>query len=275
MFLAEATLLGLVQGLTEFLPVSSSAHLTLLPLVLGWNARLLNSLVFDVALHAGTLIAVLTYFRQDVVRLGRAFGRSLIRPQARQEPEAKLAWLIVVATLPAVLFALLFREQIETLFRSPLWVAGCLVGFGLLMAVAERWTRKRRDTGDLRLADALLIGCAQAISLMPGVSRSGITITAGLFLKFKREEAARFAFLLSIPAILGALVFQMGPLFRTVWEQGVVTLLAGTLAAGISGYLCIKFLLAYLRTRTLYIFVIYRVAVGLLILGWVLVNRAG
>ncbi len=275
MFLAEAAILGIVQGITEFLPISSSAHLTLLPPLLGWNARLLNSLVFDVALHAGTLLAVLAYFRQDVLKLARAFGRSLIRPRSLHEPEAKLAWQIILATLPAVLFALLFREQIETLFRSPVWVGGCLVGFGLLLAVAERWTRKRRDIGEMRLADALLIGCAQALSLMPGVSRSGITITAGLAMNFKRDEAARFAFLLSIPAILGALVFQMGSLLQTAWDQGAFTLLVGTLCAGISGYVCIKFLLAYLKTRTLYIFVIYRVVVGLLILGWALTGRAG
>jgi len=273
MDIIEAIILGLVQGLTEFLPISSSAHLTLLPQMVGWNTPLLNSLAFDVALHFGTLIAVLIYFRNDIFKMVSTFTCSLWDYNAGREPDAKLAWYIILGTLPAVIMAVFFKHAIEGVLRTPLVVAGWLIIFGLIMAMAEAFTRKVRTVRDMKVRDAVFIGLAQALALMPGVSRSGSTITAGLLLGFKRGEAARFAFLLSIPAILGATVFHLQELLEVALDQLALTLLVGTIAAAISGYACIKFLLAYLQKGALYIFVFYRLALGVFVIGWVLMGR--
>ncbi len=268
-----ALLLGGVQGLTEFLPISSSAHLAVLPQVLGWRSPLLNSLAFSVTLHAGTLLAVLVYYRRDIVRLLRAWFRSMGNRQAMQEPDARLAWFLLVATVPAVLAALAWEDAFTTVFRQPVWVAVWLMVFGLVMGMAERWSVRNRDLSEMRLNEAILVGAAQALALMPGVSRSGIILTVALALNFRRPEAARLAFLLSLPAIGGAFAYELKPLLTAGADQEWTVLVVGFAAAAATGYAAIKFLLAYLRRRTLYIFVIYRLIVGLLVLAWALLAR--
>jgi len=268
-----ALLLGGVQGLTEFLPISSSAHLAILPQVLGWRSPLLNSLAFSVALHAGTLLAVMAYYWGDIVRLLRAWLRSWGNLQAFREADTRLAWFLLVATVPSVLAALAWEEAFTTVFRQPLWVAVWLIVFGLVMGMAERWSVQRRTLSEMRLSEALLIGAAQALALMPGVSRSGIILTVALALNFRRPESARLAFLLSLPAIGGAFVFELKPVLTAGADQEWTVLIVGLVAAAVTGYAAIKFLLAYLQRRTLYIFVLYRLVVGLLVLAWALLAQ--
>ncbi|MCK5219219.1 undecaprenyl-diphosphatase UppP [bacterium] len=269
MFIWEAILLGIVQGLTEFLPISSSAHLILIPKMLGWEAPLLNSLTFNVALHLGTLLAVGIYFRKELAELARAAVRAGWKRDPWGEPKARLVWFIVLGTVPAVIAGLTMEDKVAGTFRSPAVIAVCLIGVSLIMGIAERWTVKCREMESMKLGDVLLIGLAQALALMPGVSRSGITIAAGLALRFKREEAARFSFLLGIPVIFGAAVFELKKLAGLGLDQSAITLLAGMLTAALAGYAGIKFLLAYLRYRTLYVFIIYRLILGAAVLIWV------
>jgi undecaprenyl-diphosphatase len=263
MLFLQAIVLGVIQGVTEFLPISSSAHLTLVPQLFGWEAPLMHSLAFDVALHFGTLLAVVIFFWHDLVSMGRSFVRSWWDPQARKAPETRLAWWIIIGTVPAVLVAILFKSSIESVFRTPMLIAIWLIVFGLVMALAEKISQQERTVSEIGLKDAVL---------MPGVSRAGSTITAGLCLKMKRAHAARFAFLLSIPAIVGATVFQLKDLIGVAIEHSFGVLLLGTGVAAISGYVCIKFLLAYLQKQTLYLFVWYRVVLGLVVIGWVVLG---
>ncbi len=236
--------------------------------MLGWKAPLLNSLTFNVALHLGTLLAVVVYFRGELVEMVRAAVRAGLKGDPWGEPKARLAWFIMLGTVPAVIAGLTLEDKVEGVFRSPTVIAGCLIGVSLIMGIAEYWAVKHREIVTMKLGDALLIGLAQALALMPGVSRSGITIAAGLALRFKHAEAARFSFLLGIPVILGAAVFELKKLAGLVLDQSVVTLIVGMLAAALAGYAGIKFLLAYLRCRTLYVFIIYRLILGTVVLCW-------
>ncbi len=254
----EALALGAVQGATEFLPISSSAHLTLLPGMFGWSSPLLNSLAFDVVLHLGTLVAVLGYFWRDVVRLLTAWAQGLVRGRPFGTPDARLAWFLLAATLPAVGFALAFEPWIETTFRTPVWVAANLVGFGLLLGWAELISTRRRSLSEMTFLQAVAIGLAQALALMPGVSRSGATLTAGLALGFQREEAARFSFLLMLPAVAGAVVHQAPALAANGPAENLTALAAGLAASTGVGLLVIHWLLGFLRRRPVYGFVVYR-----------------
>ena len=272
----QAALLGLVQGLTEFLPISSSGHLLVVPWLLGWTSPLLNSLTFDVALHLGTLGAVLVYFRQE----WRALGRALVTPAPHRTAEVaaqrRLAWLLVLGSVPAGLAGLLMDDVVETLFRHPIVVAAMLVVVGVLMWVAELHyapgERNRSSLTALTLRDAVVVGMAQATALIPGVSRSGITIVAGLTTGLSRETAARFSFLLGAPVIAGAGALKVGQLFSTGLEAAqIAPFLAGMVMAFAVGYGAIALLLAYVRERPLHIFVIYRLALAALIAaGWYL-----
>lgn len=254
----EALALGAVQGATEFLPISSSAHLTLLPRMLGWSSPLLNSLAFDVALHLGTLVAVLGYFWRDVVRLLTAWAQGLVLGRPFGTPDARLAWFILAATLPVVAFAVVLEPWIETTFRTPMWVAVNLVGFGLLLGWAELISIRRRSLGEMTFLQALAIGLAQALALMPGVSRSGATLTAGLALGFQREEAARFSFLLMLPVVTSAVVHQAPALATIGPAEDLAALAAGSAASTGMGLLVIHWLLGFLRRRPVYVFVAYR-----------------
>jgi undecaprenyl-diphosphatase len=265
----EAIVLGVIQGLTEFLPISSSAHLTVLPQMFHWETPWLNSLSFDVALHLGTFLALMGYFWKDVWMLGRAWLTKGWTMQGFQDPQAKLAWWVILATIPAVAIALPFENKIETIFREPALIAVCLIGAGLVLGWAEYVSRKQKTQAGMTLGHALVIGCAQILALIPGVSRSGITITAGLFAGFNRETAARFSFLLAIPITGGACLHKFKDLLQLSPGPETTATLAGIVTSAVVGWLCIHFLLAYLRQSSLYIFVIYRICFGAAILSWV------
>lgn len=269
MHVGEALILGVIQGLTEFLPISSSAHLALLPQLLGWQAELLHSLSFDVALHFGTLVAVVAYFRRDLINIAKEMINGMIKGKPWQEDQAKLGWLIIVATLPVVAIALSCKNWIETVFRHPISVAVMLILFGLVMAWADqRLRQQQRSLGSMTWKEGLMIGLAQSLALMPGVSRSGITISAGLFLGFSREQSARFAFLLSLPSIIGATLFTLRELITMTTGYAWTAMLVGTGMAAVVGYGCIAFLLAFLKKQSLIIFVVYRIGLGLFIISW-------
>lgn len=269
--LFEAIVLGIVQGLAEFLPISSSGHLILTPWLLGWKE---HGLTFDLALHLGTSAALLGYFWRDWVSLIRVVVMGLFFKPARLLPEWKLAWLIVLGCLPAGIVGVLFEDKIEALFRQPAPIAVLLIVFGLVLLAADRMGSQQRGLSQITLMDVITIGCAQVLALMPGVSRSGITLTAGLFRGLDRASAARFSFLLSAPITIAAALYKLRGLVKEpptgsellVFSVGVVT-------AGIVGALAIGFLLRYLQRQPVDVFVWYRVAAGLLVMALVFVGR--
>jgi len=254
-----AALLGVIQGLTEFLPVSSSAHLILARFFFGWEAPEFG-LAFDVALHVGTLVAILAYFWRDIAAMVAALP-SVFSSDAG--PSARLIRLIALGTVPAILVGLLFNDYIEARLRTPVVAAGALAMGAVLMLIAERATSGRRDEASLTMADALLIGVAQAAALIPGVSRSGSTIAVGMLLGVRREAAARFTFLLAIPAILAAAGKESIELRHTHPDAHLLTLFA--VGAGVSalvGYLTIKYFLRFLARHRLDVFAYYRLALA-------------
>ena len=253
----HAIALALLQGLTEFLPISSSAHLVLLPTLFGWADQ---GLAFDVALHVGTLAAVVGYFRHEVVALLSAWLRSISRRQI--DPEARLAWLVLLGTLPAAVAGLLFSDLVETWLRSPLVIAGTTIVFGLLLGWADRYCQHWRDEHSTTIKDALLIGLAQAVSLIPGTSRSGITMTMGLALGLSRSAAARFSFLLSIPIIILAGGYESLKLAEEAAPVDWNALLLGTAVSAISAFLCIHYFLRLIERVGMMPFVIYRLLLG-------------
>jgi undecaprenyl-diphosphatase len=276
MHLYQAIILAVVQGLTEFLPVSSTAHLVLFPWLLGWPE---GGLPFDVALHVGTLAAVLLYFLRDWVELtlaglGMHYPSKATEFQVRQN--RRLFWYLVIGTIPAGVVGYLFEKKVDESLQSPLSVdvtlaiAGALIIVALLMWLADRLPNHTRELDQSNMGDALGIGAAQAIALFPGVSRSGITITAGLFRNMTREAAARFSFLLSTPVIAGAALKETPKLLALHRSGGLdmpmSTVLISILISGIVGYGVIAFFLRYLQTHTLKVFVYYRLLFGMLIL---------
>jgi undecaprenyl-diphosphatase len=260
--------------LTEFLPISSSAHLRIVPALAGWNDP---GAAFTAVIQIGTLVAVLAYFRRDIARIGTAWVAGLAHGHPVENHDARMGWMMIVGTIPIVGCGLLFKQQIETSLRSLYVIAAAMIGLALLLAAAEalvRW-RVRHGAAQKQLenvtwTDAIVTGLAQAVALVPGSSRSGVTITAGLFAGMSRETAARFSFLLSLPSVLAAGVFQLykarGELLAT--QEGVAALAVSTVVSGIVGYLSIAFLLYYLRTHTTYLFIVYRLILGGLILYW-------
>lgn len=265
----EAALLGIVQGLTEFLPISSTGHLILAAEVLGIDEDKFG-LRFDAAIHLGTLAAVLVYFRVTVMSLILAWFASIRAKDWRHSAESKLAWLLVLGTVPAGLAGIALEPLVEDELRDPAIVGTMLILFSLPMVAAERYGARRRGVADAGVPDALSVGAAQAIALIPGVSRSGITISAGMFGGFRREEAATFAFLLSAPIIAAAGGKQLFDLLRgeeAGATAGTDVYLVGLIAAAVVGYAAVSFLLRFLRTNTLYPFVYYRVGLGLIVLA--------
>ncbi|MCF6291317.1 MAG: undecaprenyl-diphosphatase UppP [Desulfobacterales bacterium] len=261
----NSILLGLLQGTTEFLPVSSSAHLVLAELLINEPHV---GLAYDVALHMGTLVGLVVYFFQDFLQMARFLLPGNNGAQEARRFYRQLAGFIVLGTVPAVFFGLLWGKEVESLLRAPLPIAAALAGGGLLLVIAEQYGRRLRPMNQLRLIDSLLIGLSQALAIMPGVSRSGITITAGLFLGLERKAAARFSFLLSAPVILGAGVYHLPGLLKEEWLPGQLGFyLVGFLAAAVSGYFCIAFLIRFVQTRSLAVFAYYRFALaGLIVL---------
>ncbi|MFT4728778.1 MAG: undecaprenyl-diphosphatase [Granulosicoccus sp.] len=255
--------LALVQGLTEFLPVSSSAHLILVPQLLGWPDQ---GLAFDVAVHLGTLLAVVAYFRHDIVTLFLAWINSIT--QRVMTPEARLAWGVILGTIPAGLVGLAFKDVIEVHLRSPLVIAVTTILFGLLLLLADRRSKLNRDEYSLGWQDFLVIGGAQAMALIPGTSRSGITITAALLLGLTREAAARYSFLLSIPIIVLSGLSVTKDLVESAAPVDWMTLVLGSSIAAGSAFFCIHFFLAFINKMGMTPFVIYRLLLGVLLL-WV------
>jgi undecaprenyl-diphosphatase len=265
----EALLLGIVQGLTEFLPISSSGHLILVPWLQDYHFLQDNEAfnkTFDVALHAGTLAAVLVYFRADIARLLRALWASL-RRRAIAGPDERLAWAIVVGTIPAVIAGGLGESFIEDHLGDPWQIAILIIFFGLLLGYADR-RPQRQGLNEVSPRQGLYIGLAQVLSLAPGVSRSGITITAGRFLGLDRDSAARISFLLLAPVTAGAVAYKALEVASEGLPKGVVgPMIVGTLAAAVSGYLAIAGLIAFVRRRSYDVFVAYRVLLGIVLLG--------
>jgi undecaprenyl-diphosphatase len=260
--------MGIVQGLTEFLPVSSSGHLVIVPFLFGWNDAFLTSLAFSVMLHMGTLVALLVYFRDDWARLIPA-GFAAVRDRSyRSDPDRRLAGLLVAATIPGALAGLLFNDVIENQFRQVGLVALMLVVGGVILFVADRVGRRSRAIADITFPVAVGIGAAQAIALIPGISRSGISISAGRLAGLDREAAARFAFLMATPITAGAGLFEVRKLLTG--EAGVqvevAPLVVGMVAALFSGLAAIHFMLRYLRTRSLDVFVVYRFVLAAIVL---------
>lgn len=252
--LLGAFILGAVQGITEFLPISSTAHLYLIPWLFGWQSPLLESLTFTVALHMGTLLAILTYFARDWLDLVTRSRRTFL--------------LVVIGTIPAAVVGVLLEKQVETAFRSPLLIAITLIALGILLAFAERMGPKTWNVEHLTPVRAILIGLGQAAAIVPGVSRSGGTMTAALFLGMQREPAARFSFLLAAPIMLGAGLKKLPDMATSAsTEAGLLAIAVGFLTSLVVGYLSIKFLLQYLQRNTLYLFVWYRIALGLTVLA--------
>ena len=259
----HAAILGIVQGLTEFLPVSSSAHLILVPRLLGWNDPFVDTAAFDVMLHVGTLIALLLYFWRDVLRLIGAFFGSLRDRSLGTDPERRLAWLLLVSVVPAALLGAALESFFDTFFRERVgWIAIFLATGAAILWLAERWGTHRRAIAGLRFPEALAIGVAQALALFPGMSRSGITIGAGLFLGLERAAAARFAFLMGIPVIAGAGLLKARELASTGIEGHELALVVGVVVSAVSGLAAITFLLAYLRRNSTAIFIAYRVVLA-------------
>jgi undecaprenyl-diphosphatase len=268
----QAIVMGIVQGLTEFLPISSSGHLVVVPYVLGWTDPFITSLAFSVVLHLGTLVALLAYFWRDWARLIPA-GLATIRDRSfRGDPDRRLAWLIVVTLPPAIIFGVLLNDFLEQKIRQPALVAAMMViGAGILWA-ADRLGRKTDEMERLGFGGAFLIGLAQALALIPGISRSGISISAGLGLGLTREAAARFSFLMATPVIAGAGLWEVKKLMTG--EAGVPVevgpLVAGFAAAVVSGFVAIAWLLRYLRSHPMTIFVAYRLVVAAIVIVYFL-----
>jgi undecaprenyl-diphosphatase len=270
--LFQAVILGIVQGLTEFLPISSTAHLRIVPALLGWPDP---GAAFTAIIQIGTLVAVLAYFRDDILRIAKAWTLGILERRPLATLEARLGWMMILATLPIVVCGLLFEQQIEHQLRSLYVVAAAMIGLAVVLALAEALLKRRQREGipqkqleDVTWTDSVVTGMAQAVALVPGSSRSGTTITACLFLGLARDTAARFSFLLSLPAILAAGLYQFLKVRHELFSSSddLLALAVSTVAAGIVGYWSIAFLLRYLKTHSTYLFIVYRLVVGGLIL---------
>ncbi|TFH35685.1 MAG: undecaprenyl-diphosphatase UppP [Anaerolineales bacterium] len=264
MSLFQALFLGIIQGATEFLPISSSGHLVLAPWLLGWHFDPRQAFIFDVLVQWGTILAVILYFRQDLLQLMVAGLRSLRNGTAWKDPDARLAWAIVLASIPAAVLGLLLKSLVENTFGSSLAVSAFLMGTALILILSERLSKLDRTMESLSWLDALWIGAFQALALFPGISRSGATIAGGLLRGFQREQAARFSFILAVPTMLGAGVIAL----RDLGQAGDVTaqlapLAVGFLAAAIVGFFAIHWFLSFLRQQRLYGFAVYCAMVSL------------
>lgn len=268
MTIFQSILLGIVQGLTEFLPISSSGHLVIVPRLLGWDFPAKEAFVFNVLVQLGTLAAVIAYFWKDLVTIFQAVISGLVKRQPFSDPQARLGWLIVAATIPAGIFGLLIKDQVEAAFSSLLATGIFLLVTAGLLTLAESLGKRQRKLESLTLLDALWIGIAQALAIFPGISRSGATITGGMLRGLERPAAARFSFLMSIPIMLAAGLLAMLDLLEIPnFGQLLSIFIPGFLAAAVTGYLSIRWLLQYLTRRPLTIFIVYCLAVGLISIG--------
>lgn len=259
----EAILLGVLQGLTEFLPISSSAHLAIYPQLLGFDDP---GASFTAVAQIGTELAVLVFFAKDIWRIASAWLKSLVQPAARGTFDARMGWFIIIGTLPVGIAGVLLERTIQTSFRSLTLIAVNLIVFGIILGIADRVGRRERPIETLTLRHAVLYGLGQMLALIPGVSRSGSTISVGLLLGYTREAATRYAFLLAIPAVLAAGIFQIPDISGSA-EPGLPKTITAAVVAFIVGYVAIGWLLRYLRTGSYFPFVIYRIALGVLVLA--------
>jgi undecaprenyl-diphosphatase len=273
MTLLQSIILGIIQGLTEFLPISSSAHLVIAPYVLGWKIPAQDGFIFDVLVQLGTLLAVIIYFRKDLYKIIIGVVDGLIHRQPFSDPMARLGWILILATIPAVIAGVLFKDLVERAFGSPIAAALFLLGTAAFLAIAE-WVGKRsRQLDTVTWMDALIIGLFQVISLLPGISRSGSTIAGGMIRNLDRPSAARFSFLMSVPVMLGAGALAMVDLIKsTNFTTQIPTLLAGFIISAIVGYLSIRWLLSYLVKRPLYLFALYCLVISIIVLIFSLIK---
>jgi undecaprenyl-diphosphatase len=276
--LFEAILLGIIQGLTEFLPISSTGHLTLAGKFMNFisPAHPEQWTSFIAVIQLGTLIAVLVYFRNDIISIIKDFFQdNLIKrvKYSEQKFNSKLGWLIIIGTIPVVIIGLAFKDAIEGALTKNLYViAISLFVLAIILALAEKLAKFKKDLENVTIFDSIIIGFAQAISLIPGSSRSGTTITAGLFVGLKRETAARFSFLLSIPAVFASGLLQLYESLKFIDQTMALNIIVATIVSGISGYLAIDFLLKYLKKNSTFLFVYYRIALGIFILILLITN---
>jgi len=265
--LLESIILAIVQGLTEFLPISSSAHLLMVPWLFGWQAP---PFVFDTSLHLGTLVAILIYFRKDLINLFFSFFRVLKTRNLKNDQDGKLAVGIFIGTIPAGLVGLFFEDTIEAKFHSPYVIGVTLILLGIILWLVDKKSKKEKGLDKIGIKEAVLIGCAQALALIPGTSRSGITMTAALLGNFDRETSARFSFLLATPITLAAGLYKLKDLLEIPMTQDIIiNFTVGFIVSAISGYLCIKYLIKFLQKNSFAIFAIYRIIIGLILLIFV------
>ena len=265
MTLFQAIVLGIVQGLTEFIPISSSGHLVLVPWLLNWDLDPNSTFVFDVLVQWGTLLALVIYFRSDIISINRSFVAGLRDREERANSRYRLAWLILLSTLPALAVGLMLKSLVQNTISSPLWVSIFLLFTGGLLFAAEKLGNRLRVVDEMSPQDALLIGVSQILSLFPGISRSGVTIAAGMFTGLKREDAARYSFLMATPIMIAAGVVALVDLVSLDNPVSLfVTLVVGFFVAALVGYIAIHWLLRYLRERSLTVFSIYCILAGLI-----------
>jgi len=264
MNLLEAMVLGLVQGVTEFLPISSTAHLRIVPALLGWGDP---GAAFSAVIQLGTVAAVVLYFRKDVVRILVAWFRGLRERAPMGTLDSRLGWYVIVGTIPVGIAGLLFKKSIETSWRSLYVIAGSMIVLAIFLLIAERMASHRRTIDQMSMKDGVVIGLCQAVALIPGSSRSGTTLTGGLAVGLRREDAARYSFLLSIPANTLAGIFELRHFLRATDRPSTLALLVGTTFAFVFGMAAIAGLLSFLRTHTTIVFVVYRIAIGLALLA--------
>ena len=258
----QAIVLGISQGLTEFLPISSTAHTLIVSKLLGWPDP---GAAFTAVTQVGTELAVVIYFRQDIARILKAWFASLTKKSERANPDAKMGWYVIIGTLPIGIAGLAFKSSIETTARNLWLVAATLIVMGILLGLADRYAKHTKSETDINTKNAVLFGLGQALALIPGVSRSGATITAGLAMGFKRDVAARYSFLLAIPAVFASAALTAGDISSDSFVNWPATIVA-TIVAFVVGYFVIASLMKYLQTRTFLPFVIYRIALGTLLM---------
>lgn len=259
----KAVVLGIIQGTTEFIPVSSTAHLRIIPALLGWKDI---GAAYTAVMQIGTLIATLIYFKQDIISLTSGFLTSLKKKDFNTNSESRIFMLIMIGTIPIGLCGLLLKKFIEGDARGLYVVSASLIFFAIILYIAEKVSTKKKDFSQITVKDGIFIGMAQALALVPGASRSGVTITAGLFAGLKREVAARYSFLLSIPAIGLSGLYELYKERDLLLHENFLSLFIATLVSGIVGYYSIAFLINYLKTKSNMVFIIYRIALGILIL---------
>lgn len=267
MSILQAILLGIIQGVTEFLPISSSGHLVVVPYLLQWDIPPRDAFVFDVLVQVATLIAVFAYFWNDLIRITQAWLRGMIQRQPFKDPIARLGWYLLLSTLPAGLIGLALKDVVESAFASPLATGFFLLVTSVLLVIAERVGKRTRNLEQLNWIDALWIGFSQALAIFPGISRSGASITGGMTRDLERPAAARFSFLMSIPVMLAAGLLALVDLSEIPNAASLLpTFIPGFIAAAVVGYFSIRWLIGYLTHRPLYIFAIYCALLGVLVL---------